>query len=181
MDNISNRKERLKSPEYRILIGKDLRECRQNLGYSLSDICDMTGIPINTILNIEKGVTINIDYYFEFAKAVNYPFKTLHNLNIPIKPTYELSEEKKERSFLTKKIRENIISNKFLGKGKLVEEIIDRLVELNLINREKDSSKEVAGVMRNLVEDCTVKVREKVNRKNIYVMFDWEESKVIKE
>ncbi|HXJ99723.1 MAG TPA: helix-turn-helix transcriptional regulator [Gelidibacter sp.] len=172
MNNTNNRKGRLKSPKYRILIGADLREFRQKSGYSLSDVSDMTGIPINTVIEMEQGVTINIDYYFEFAKAVSYPFRTLHSLKIPLKPAYELSQEKKARTFLTRKIRKIINNEGFLGEGKTVDEIIDELVRLNLIEREKTSSKEVSGVMRNLIEDNTVEVKAKIKRKNIYVRFD---------
>lgn len=171
MSSVRKRKERLKSPEYRTLLGMDLRKCRHEKGYSLSDICDMTGMAKSTIIDIEKGITINIDYYVEFAKAVGYPLKNLRSFKIPLKPINELSSEKKARTFLTRKIRE-IINMGFLENGKTVDEIIDELVRLNCLEREKTSSKEVSGVMRNLIEDNTVEVKAKIKRKNIYVRFD---------
>lgn len=171
MSNTGKRKERLKSPEYRTLLGIDLRTYRHEKGFSLSDICDMTGMAKSTIIDIEKGITINIDYYVEFAKAVGYPLKSLRSFKIPLKPLNELSREKKARTFLTKNIREIITNLDFLGKGKTVDEIMDELVRLDLIEREKTSSKEVSGVMRNLIEDNTVEVKAKINRKNIYVRY----------
>lgn len=172
MDNkdVKKRASRLKSPQYRIAIGSKLREKRQEKGYSLSDIKDMTTISPKTILEMEKGLTTNIDYYVEYAKAVELDFEGLTANGIIFKPLKELPESKRERIFLTKKIRTYIIKAGFLGIGKTIEEIRDELAKREQIKKDETSSTDVAGVMRNLVEDETVKVVEKSGGKNKYAL-----------
>lgn len=170
MGDSKTRTSRLKSPEYRVFLGKILREKRQEQGYSLSDIYDMTGIPTNTVLSIEKGITTSIDYYVEYAKAVEYDFDSLTSAGIELKPSKELPDNKKERVFLTKKIRTYLIKTGFLDNGKTNEEIRDELARLKQIEKEETSSIDVAGVMRNLVEDETVKIIEKTGGKNKYAL-----------
>lgn len=169
-DESKKRKSRLKSPEYRMYLGKKLREKRQEQGYSLSDIYDMSSIPANTVLSMEKGIATNIDYYVEYAKAVEYDFDGLTSAGIILRPSKELSKEKRERVFLTKKIRTYIIKSGFLGDGKSNEEIRDELARLEQIDEKETSSTKVAGVMRNLVEDETVKIIEKSAGKNKYAL-----------
>lgn len=159
---------RIKSPKYREYIGQRLRNKRQELGYSLSDIYDMSGIPPNTTLNTEKGITTNIDYYVEYAKTVKYQLDDLNTAGIEAVPSEELSKEKRERTFLTLKIRKSIIEPDFLGEGKTTEQIIEELIKLKLLTTDQVSSTEVAGVMQNFIKDETVKVVGKTGNKNIY-------------
>ncbi|WP_291066926.1 MULTISPECIES: hypothetical protein [unclassified Empedobacter] len=68
----NNRRDRLVSPVYREKLGKSLLNKRIELNYTRKDISILTTITENTINSIEKGVTTNIDYYVEYAKAVQY-------------------------------------------------------------------------------------------------------------
>ena len=166
---VKKRSSRIKSPEYRQAIGAKLREARQEKGYSLSDIKDMTTIPPKTTLEMEKGITINIDYYVEYAKAVEYDFDNLSGVGIELIPSHQLPKKKQERVFLTKKIREYIILPDFLGDGKTTEQIRKHMISLNLID-ESLKSTEITGVMKNFVIDETVKVLTKIAGKNIYAL-----------
>lgn len=165
----SKRKQRLDSPNYRENIGKSLRQKRIDLDFSVSDIAYMTTITDNTVLSIEKGITTNIDYYVEYAKAVKYPLETLHDFKIELVPTRTLPPERQEKVKLTSKIRKSIIETKFLKSGKTVSEIKDELVRLKLIDEKKITSTEISGVLRNLVQDKIIKVASKEGRKNLYV------------
>lgn len=165
----NKRQDRLDEPEFRDILGKKLREERLKLNYSASDISYMTTIPQNTVLSIENGKTANIDYYVEYAKAVNYPIGKLTDFGIKLIPRIPLSSERKEASKLTAKIKENIIAGKFLTNGKTVAQIHDELIKLKLISSTQVSSTGIAGVMRNLANDNLVKVAEKDGRKNVYV------------
>ncbi|QQM25357.1 RodZ family helix-turn-helix domain-containing protein [Elizabethkingia sp. M8] len=167
--NKTNRKERLNSPEYREQIGERLKQKRIELDFSISDIAYMTTIPDNTILTIEKGITTNIDYYVEYAKAVQYPMETLTDFNIELIPINILPFERKEKVNLTSKIRKLIIQSDFLKSGKTVIEIKDELIDKQLVDNDKTTSTEIAGVMRNFVNDGFVKIEKKYGRKNVYI------------
>lgn len=166
---VNKRQSRLDNPEFRTILGKKLREKRLELNYSVSDISYMTTIPQNTVLSVENGRTANIDYYIEYAKAVNYPIGKLTDFGIKLIPSIPLSPERKEATKLTAKIREFIIKGRFLNTGKTVVEIQDELIRLKQISSTKVSSSDIAGVMRNLSNDNLVKVGGNDGRKNLYV------------
>lgn len=165
----NKRQDRLDEPEFRGILGKKLREERLKLYYSASDISYMTTIPQNTVLSIENGKTANIDYYVEYAKAVNYPIGKLTDFGIKLIPRIPLSSERKEASKLTAKIREHIIARDFLSNGRTVADIQDELIKIKQISANQVTSTEIAGVMRNLVSDNMVKIADKDGRKNKYV------------
>lgn len=168
-NNTTKRSSRVKSPLFRKKIGEKLRAARQERGYSLSDITDMTEIPAKTILEIEKGLTINIDYYVEYSKSVDYDMARLSDVGIKLVPSKELSAKKQKRVFLTKKIREYIIISNYLQEGKTTEQIKKYLVSLKLIDNTITST-DITGVMKNFVKDETVKVLEKIAGKNSYIL-----------
>lgn len=167
--NNNKRQDRLDEPQFRSILGEKLREKRLGLNYSVSDISYMTTIPQNTIISIEKGKTTNVDYYVEYAKAVNYPIGKLTDFGIKLIPRIPLSDERKEASKLTAKIREYIIAGEFLGSAKTVAQIHEELIKLKLISSTQVSSTAIAGVMRNLANDNLVKVSGKDGRKNLYM------------
>lgn len=123
---------------------------------------------------MEKGLTTNIDYYVEYAKAVAYDFDGLKAAGIKLLPLKALPKEKLERVFLTKKVRTYIIKTDFLGDGKTNEQIRDELFRLEQIDKKVTTSIDVAGVMRNLIDDETVKVVGKSGGKNTYALVMWE-------
>lgn len=164
------RSERIKSPEYRIYIGKQLRQLRIEEGYTLNDVYDMTDIPINTLVGIEKGEVTNIDYYVEYAKAVKYPLATLRQAQIKMQPVKKLPKEQLNRIRLTKNIREQIILTGKLQVGKSSQQILTELENLKVIPENTVTTTEIAGVMRNLIADDVVIVDSKNGNKNNYVM-----------
>lgn len=166
----STRTERIKSPEYRVFIGKNLKQYRINEGYTLSDVHDMTGIPINTLLGLEKGEVTNIDYYVEYAKVVKYPLATLRQAKIKMQPVRKLPKEHQQRVKLTKEIRKHIIITDFLSKGKSSKQIIEELERLKVIPKDSVMSTEIAGVMRNMIADDIVKIESKSGNKNTYIL-----------
>ena len=165
----NKRQDRLDKPEFRSILGEKLREKRLELNYSVSDISYMTTIPQNTIVSIEKGKTTNIDYYVEYAKAVNYPIGKLTDFGIKLIPRIPLSSERKEATKLTAKIRQSIIESNFLSNGRTVAQIREELAKLKQVDANDVKSSHVAGVMRNLANDNIVKVADKDGRKNLYV------------
>lgn len=149
---------------YRRKTGSELKRRRVKEGYSIDDIVTMTSVSRSSIIKIENGNSINIDFIIEYAKAVKYPLKTLKDLGIKLKPLNELNTDGKIN--LTSKIREHIVNNKFLKDGKEVAEIRRELLRKKLIGESVDSTA-IAGVMRNLLNDEVVKAK-KSGRKNLY-------------
>ncbi|MFU1856608.1 helix-turn-helix domain-containing protein [Sphingobacterium sp. NGMCC 1.201703] len=162
--------ERIKSPEYRIFIGKNLREQRINEGYTLNDVQEMTEIPINTLVGIEKGQVTNIDYYVEYGKAVKYPLATLTQAEIKMQSAKELPKERLKAIKLTKEIRVNIILTGFLSVGKGSQQIKEELERLKVIPKDTITTSEIAGVMRNLKADDIVKIESRSGNKNTYII-----------
>jgi len=142
-------------------------EKRIQLNYARIDISLMTTIPENTINSIEKGITINIDYYVEYGKAVKYPLQTLLDFKIPLKSKRDLPQERREAVKLTSKIRQHIITTNFLSDGKTVAEIKNELVRLKSVPKET-KSQAIAGIMRNLKDDDIVAIGYKTGRKIVY-------------
>ena len=151
---------------YRIKIGTKLKQKRLDNCLAIRDIIDMTGISKSTVLKIEKGEAKNIDNYVEYAKAVKYPLETLEDLNIKLVPLKELSDERKDATRLTSKIRKYILNTLFLTDGKSISDIRTELIRINQIE-ENVKSVNIAGVMRNLADDDIIK-KEKLGQKNLY-------------
>ncbi|PRZ22841.1 helix-turn-helix domain-containing protein [Flavobacterium granuli] len=152
---------------YRINLGMKLKKNRLMKGFSISDIGEMTSISKSSIIKIEKGEAKDIDNYVEYAKAVEYPFETLIDFKIKLEPLNELSALRKQATKLTAKIRKNIVNTSFLGAGKTTAEIREELIRINEITNTVKST-EIAGVMRNLVEDSILR-KEKRGSKNLYL------------
>ncbi len=166
---MKDKKPIIDSPEYRENIGKKLKLHRIMRNFSVSDVAYMLGTSDKTISNTESGKTTNIDYYFEYAKAVQYPMETLLDFKISMIPRNPLPNERLEATKLTAKIKQYIIERNFLSNGKTVAQIRDELVKLKQIDINVVTSSSVAGVMRNLLSDNIVKVADKDGRKNVYV------------
>lgn len=167
--NNSKKKDRLDSPEYRQRIGEKLKFKRIDLEFSINDIAYMTTITDNTVLNIEKGLTTNIDYYVEYAKAVGYPLESLVDFGIKLVPRRPLPKSRQERSNLTSKVRKLIIETEFSNSPKTVSEIKDELLRLEYIDIKTVSSTDIAGILRNLVKEKLLKTIGKDGRKNVYL------------
>ncbi|MGV0923436.1 helix-turn-helix transcriptional regulator [Empedobacter tilapiae] len=157
-----------KTSLYKINLGNKLRSLRIEKLYTIDDIVYMTEISRSTIIKIEKGEAKIIDYYVEYAKAVQYPLETLVDLNIPLIPLNQLPKDRLESLKLTSKIREHIVNTNFLNEGKIVAEIKEELVRLKLVPKDI-TSVAIAGVMRNLKNDELVSSEETTGRKAIYI------------
>ena len=166
---MKDKKPIIDSPEYRKKTGKKLKLHRIMRNFSVSDVAYMLGTSDKTISNTESGKTTNIDYYVEYAKAVQYPMETLLDFKISMIPRNPLPNERLEATKLTARIRQSIIESNFLSNGRTVAQIRDELAKLNQIDTNDVTSSHVAGVMRNLANDNIVKVAEKDGRKNLYV------------
>jgi len=149
-------------------IGMKLKEQRLLVGYSIGDIADMTDFSKSTVINLEKGIATNIDYYIGYAKAINLKLQKLFDIPIEYKPKFELSEDKKNRIFLSKRIKKLIIEHNLFQNKIGVDDVITILIE-NDLTRSKKLSTYVSRILLNWVEDGTLVVVEKKGRKNVYM------------
>lgn len=154
---------------YRKKLGKILKTLRVEKGYSIQDIMYMTRLSKSTVIKIESGEAKSIDFYINYAVAVDYQLASLNELKIKLIPINLLPEELQKKSKLTQKIRQYIIHVNFLNEGKTVAQIHDELIKIKQISAKQVTSTEIAGVMRNLASDNIVKVGGKDGRKNLYV------------
>lgn len=155
------------SSYYRENLGSNLKYYRLKKHFSIDDIAYMTGVSRSSIIKVEAGKAKDIDSYINYGKAVEYPLETLTDFNIPLKPRNELPEDRLRSLNLTAKVKDHIINTNFLITGKVVAEIREELLRLNVIP-EEIKSVDIGGVMRNLKDDGIVTIGEKIGRKIVY-------------
>lgn len=154
---------------YRKKLGEILKLKRVEKGYTIPDIMFMTGLSKSTVSKVESGDAKTIDSYINYAVSVEYPLATLNDFKIKLIPINTLPPELKERSKLTQKIRQHIIQNDFLSNGKTVAQIHHELLRLKQVSATQVTSTEIAGVMRNLLKENVVQIKDKEGHKNIYI------------
>lgn len=150
------------------IIGEKLKNRRLLLEYSLGDISDMTDFSKSTVINLEKGVATNLDYYIGYAKAIDFKLPELFNISVVYKPKYELSEDKKNRIFLSKKIRVLITKHDFFKNSVTVDDIIMYFEKQKELTRTRKLSTDISRILLNWVEDGVLYVVEKRGRTNVY-------------
>ena len=173
-NEIVKRAEIIRSPEYREEFGAKLKAKRLELGYSLSDMYDMSDIPINTCLSIEKGKTTNIDYYVEYAKTLEYELPALFDINVVLGPKNQLSEEKRARVFLARKIRVLMVEEQFFKEETAVKQVKDRLIEKGEVVDSRTLSAEISGVLLSWCKrEENILIKQKIdNKNNVYRLTD---------
>lgn len=171
MEKATTRKKRKnhKVPDATEILGAKLKRKRSDLGYSLSDISEMTGFSTSTIVDMENGVTTNINYYLEYAKTIQYELRELFNIDIGSGGTYPLSPQKLERAFLTRNIKNlHFVENYFLSQRD-VSAVVKKLDELQILKKEdKNISSKVSAVLINLVGEGLLEIDGKEGRNNLY-------------
>lgn len=136
------------------------------MGYSLGDMEAMTQFPKSTILNIEKGISTNIHYYVAYGQAVEL---SILPFEVKLKPLFELSPERKERLFLTRKIKDLLEEKKFFETKRSVNEVMTKLKAEFNIDPTKVLSTNVSRILLNLIEDGILVLAEKKGRNNLYL------------
>ena len=150
------------------MIGNSLKEKRISMGYSIADAAELTDFSKSTIINIEKGIATNLDYYIAYAQALNFKLDKLFDIEVEYKPRFELPENKKNRIFLSRKIKILFNEEDFFSNDVSVNDIITRLEEKKEVKRSKKLSTDVSRILLNWVEDGTIYIVEKKGRNNIY-------------
>jgi len=150
------------------IIGNSLKEKRISMGYSIADVAELTDFSKSTIINMEKGIATNLDYYIAYAQALNFRLDQLFDIPVEYKPRFELPENKKNRIFLSRKIKVLFNEEDFFSNNVSVNDIITRLEEKKEVKKSKKLSTDVSRILLNWVEDGTIYIVEKRGRNNIY-------------
>lgn len=165
---MSKRAKIYKADGAKQIIGQKLKNRRLMLEYSLGDISDMTDFSKSTIVNIEKGIATNLDYYIGYSKAIEFKLSELFNIPIEYKPKYELSEDKKNRIFLSKKIKSLNTKHDFFKNNVTVDDVILFFEKQNGFTRSSKLSTDISRILLNWVEDGVLQVVSKRGRTNVY-------------
>src|SRR5260221_5561638 len=142
-------------------LGAILKNKRIEMSYSLGDMEEMTQFPKSTILNIEKGVSTNINYYVAYGQAVEL---SILPIELKLKSILELTPARKNRLFLTIKIKELLNDSRFFEKKRSVSEVLQELKEVYKIEISKALSTNVSRVLLNLIDDGLLTLAEKKGR-----------------
>lgn len=149
-------------------VGAKLKAKRLILEYSLGDISDMTDFSKSTVINLEKGIATNLDYYVGYAKAIDFKLQDLFNIEVVYKPKFELSEDKKNRIYLSKKIRTLFKERDFFKNKVTVDDIITYFEKEKELTRSAKISTDISRILLNWVEDGVLIIVEKRGRNNVY-------------
>lgn len=139
---------RYKNSKILKLIGERIHNHRVKKELEIEDIAEMTGFSYNTISNIESGCETYLSYFIEVCLAIGIHPMEMLDLNIIIKPRYELSPSRKEKSRLTSRIRILIKTGYF----KIPRKTRDVVKELNTEYNLNVASKDVSTILGRLLK-----------------------------
>jgi|GEM_PF-6490930 len=158
-----------KVPHATETLGEKLKSKRDEEGFSLSDIVEMTGFSQSAIVDMENGAVTNINYYLEYAKTLAYELPDLFRIDIGKGSLFPLSLKKQERAFLTKNIRKLYFEEDFFSTKKSVRDIVEALTQLNVFKVKDDEiSSKVSSVIFNLKNEGFLTIAGKNGRNNLY-------------
>lgn len=150
-------------------LGEKLKIKRDDDGFSLSDIVEMTGFSQSAIVDMENGTVTNINYYLEYAKTLDYELPDLFQIDIGKGSLFPLSLKKQERAFLTKNIKKLYFEEDFFSTQRSVKDIVNKLTQLNVFKvKDEEISSKVSSVIFNLMKEGFLKVAGKSGRNNLY-------------
>lgn len=145
-------------------IGERIRAIRKAQGYSLDDIAAMTGFSVNTISAIENGGDTTTSYITAICKALKTHPSELFNIEIELKPIFELPPDRKERAQTTYRVKELVEETDFFKEPRFVESVVeDFLVKYNI----KPNPSEVSTALKKLADEGKLTFT-KHGRKNLY-------------
>lgn len=145
-------------------IGKRIEEQRISQDLQPEDVAEMTGLTAATIRNIENGKETYLSNFLSVCLAVNIHPKDMIDIKIVIKPLFELSEPRKEKSRLTPRI-DSLIKTNFLKTERTAIDIVD---ELEALYDVKTETSNVSVILSRKVEEGKLKVSMK-GRINFYL------------
>ena len=145
-------------------IGERIRTSRKDHGYSLEDISAMTGFSVNTISSIENGGDTYISYVIAVCPALSMRPSDLLDINLNLKPRFELPPERRNRSLTTLRVNQ-LYETGFFSSAKFVGSVLKEFVESYGI---QPHSFEISTALKKLTTDGKLEFT-KEGRTNLYV------------
>ncbi len=145
-------------------IGERIRKYRKEHGYSLEDVSAMTGFSINTISSIENGGDTYISYCIAICQALEVSPRELLDIEVDLKPRYELPPDRRNRSLTTLRVNQ-LLNSGFFSTPKLVVSVVE---EFSSVYGIQPDSAEISTALKKLANDGKLNYT-KSGRKNLYV------------
>ena len=147
-------------------VGQRIKSCRIDQGLEIEDISEMTGLSYNTINNIEKGEETHFSNIIEVSFALGMHLKELLNIPLIVKPRFELSPARREKSRLTARIN-LYLGEDYFNSPRKSSDVVQRLkddfkVEIH--------SKNVSTILTRMAKNNILKIT-KEGIKNLYSNF----------
>lgn len=144
-------------------LGERIKELRKKHEFNIEDIAAMTGFSRSTITAIEKGAETSTTHLLEIAKAIGVPPRILFDIEVELKPRYQLTRKRKDQSRITARIR-TMIESGYFREPRLVNDIREYLSDSRQL---KVSAAQLSVVLLRMVKEDGLKISKK-GRKNLY-------------
>lgn len=144
-------------------IGKKIRTQRASQDLQPEDVAEMTGLNAATIRNIENGNETYLSNFFVVCLAINIHPKEILEIEIDIKPVFELSEPRKEKTRLTPRI-EHYLETDFFLIDRTAKDVVKKVETDYQI---KTTTSAVSVILKRKVKENVLKSSKK-GRFNVY-------------
>lgn len=146
-------------------IGEKIRKYRKEKGYSLDDVSLMTGLSINTLSSIENGGNTYVSHCIAICQALGLKPSELFDIQIELKPRYELPPARQNRALTTLRINQ-LYETGFFSTPRFVESVVE---ELAVNYGVQVDSSEISTALKKLNDDGKLTF-SKSGRRNLYVV-----------
>lgn len=146
-------------------IGERIRRYRKEKGYSMDDVASMTGLSVNTISSIENGGNTYVSHCLGICQALELRPSELFDIQIELKPRYELPPARRNRALTTLRVNK-LLDSGFFNTPRFVESVVEELAQNYGV--QIDSS-EVSTALKKLNDDGKLTF-SKSGRRNLYVV-----------
>ncbi|GAA3627776.1 helix-turn-helix domain-containing protein [Flavivirga jejuensis] len=145
------------------IIGAKIKSQRIKENLEIEDVSEMTGFTYNTITNIESGAETYFSYFIEVCFALGIHPKELMDIKLTVKPRFELSPSRMEKSRLTSRIKA-YIQNGYFKTPRKTNEVVKKLKEDYKIDVE---SKNVSAIIGRFAKNNVLRIT-KIGKRNLY-------------
>jgi len=146
-------------------IGDRIRKYRKDKGHSMEDVSLMTGLSINTLSSIENGGNTYVSHCIAICQALGLKPSELFDIQIELKPHYELPPARRNRALTTLRVNK-LLESGFFSTPRLVESVVEELAMHYGI--QVDSS-EISTALKRLNDEGKLTF-SKSGRRNLYVL-----------
>jgi transcriptional regulator with XRE-family HTH domain len=161
--------KKYKFPKATETLGKRLKVKRKKLKFSISDVALFTGFSTSTIDDLEKGITVDVNYYITYAQTLYFPLPELFNIRIKYGPRFPLTAKKEARIFLTNNIN-TLLLDDFFSKNQSVDSVAKKLHEKKVLKEITLTIRsKISAVLSKLVKKEILIISDTIGRNHLYI------------